>query len=92
MTLRSPSLVRLMGEPKALISHEDAEKLGVKSGDWVEIETKRGKIRMKAEVGKVPSGLVVVPSHFKVNRLPSPALNKAGTPEFKFAAARVRKA
>ncbi|ASJ03373.1 formate dehydrogenase subunit alpha [Thermococcus profundus] len=91
MTLRSPSLVRLMGEPRALINEEDAEKLGIKSGDWVEIETRRGRIRMRAEIGNVPQRLIVVPFHFKANRLTSPALNKAGTPEFKFAAARVRK-
>ncbi|MBP1912570.1 formate dehydrogenase subunit alpha [Thermococcus stetteri] len=91
MTLRSPSLVKLMGEPRALISREDAERLGIKSGDLVEIETRRGKIRMRAEVENVPRGLVVVPFHFKVNRLTSPALNKAGTPELKFAAARIRK-
>lgn len=91
MTLRSPSLVRLMGEPKALISREDAERLGIESGDWVEVETRRGKIRMRAEIGNVPQGVIAVPFHFKANKLTSHALNKAGTPEFKFAAARVRK-
>ncbi|WP_367883817.1 molybdopterin oxidoreductase family protein [Thermococcus peptonophilus] len=91
MTLRSPSLVRLMGEPKALISREDAERLGIRNGDWMEVKTRRGKIRMRAEIGNVPGKLVVVPFHFKANRLTSPALNKAGTPEFKFAAARVKK-
>ncbi|NJF25566.1 formate dehydrogenase subunit alpha [Thermococcus sp. Bubb.Bath] len=91
MTLRSPPLVKLMGEPRALISREDAERLGIKSGDLVEIETRRGKIRMRAEVENVPRGLVAVPFHFKANRLTSSALNKAGTPELKFAAARVRK-
>lgn len=54
MTLRSPSLVRLMGEPKALISREDAERLGIQNGDWVEVETRRGKIRMTAEIGDAP--------------------------------------
>lgn len=91
MTLRSPSLTKLMGEPKALISREDAERLGIESGDWVEVETRRGKIRMRAEIGNVPQGVIAVPFHFKANRLMSHALNKAGTPEFKFAAARVRK-
>ncbi|MDK2913676.1 MAG: formate dehydrogenase major subunit [Thermococcaceae archaeon] len=91
MTLRSPSLVRLMGEPKALISREDAERLGIESGDWVEVETRRGKIRMRTEIGNVPQGVIAVPFHFKANKLTSHALNKAGTPEFKFAAARVKK-
>lgn len=91
MTLRSPSLVRLMGEPRALLNEKDAKKLGINDGDWVEIETRRGKIRMRANVGGVPEGLVAVPFHFKANKLTSPALNKAGTPEFKFSACRVRK-
>ena len=91
MTLRSPSLVRLMGEPKALINEKDAERMGIKNGDWVEIETRRGRIRMRAELGGVPEGVVALPFHFKANKLTSPALNKAGTPEFKFSACRVRR-
>ncbi|EEB74665.1 formate dehydrogenase subunit alpha [Thermococcus sp. AM4] len=91
MTRRSPSLVKLMGEPRALINERDAERLGIRDGDWVEIETRRGRIRMRAKVGKVQEGLVVVPFHFKANRLTSPALNKAGTPAFKFSACRVGK-
>jgi len=91
MTLRSPSLVKLMGEPRVLISEADAGKLGVSDGDWVEIETRRGGIRMRAKIGGVPEGVIAVPFHFKANKLTGPALNKAGTPEFKFSAARVRK-
>ncbi|WP_297495141.1 formate dehydrogenase subunit alpha [Thermococcus sp.] len=91
MTLRSSSLVRLMGEPKALINEKDAKKLGINDGDWVEIETRRGKIRMRAKVGGVPEGVIAVPFHFKANKLTSPALNKAGTPEFKFSACRVKR-
>jgi formate dehydrogenase major subunit len=91
MTLRSPSLVRLMGEPRVLINRSDAERLGIRDGDWVEIETRRGRIRMRAKLGRIPSGVVAVPFHFKANKITSPALNKAGTPELKFSACRVRK-
>ncbi len=91
MTLRSPSLVKLMGEPKALISRADAERLGIEKGDLIDIETRRGRIRLPAEMGRIPPGVIAVPFHFKANRLTSDALNKAGTPEFKFSAARVRK-
>jgi len=91
MSLRSPSLVRLMGEARALINGRDAERLGIRDGDWMEIETRRGRIRMRARVGGVPEGLIAVPSHFKANRLTSGALNKAGTPEFKFSACRLKK-
>lgn len=91
MTLRSPSLVKLMGEPRVLINEHDARKLGIRDGDWVEIETRRGRIRMRAKLGGAPEGVVVVPFHFKANRITSPALNKAGTPELKFSACRIRK-
>ncbi|WP_258083233.1 formate dehydrogenase subunit alpha [Thermococcus thermotolerans] len=91
MTLRSPSLVRLMGEPRVMINRSDAERLGINDGDWVEIETRRGKIRMRAKLGGIPPGVVAVPFHFKANKITSPALNKAGTPELKFSAARLRK-
>ncbi|MEO2152757.1 MAG: molybdopterin dinucleotide binding domain-containing protein, partial [Thermococcus sp.] len=91
MTLRSPSLVKLMGEPRALINERDAERLGIRDGDWVGIETRRGRIRMRAKVGGVPEGVVAIPFHFKANRITSPALNKAGTPEFKFSACWVKK-
>ena len=91
MTLRSPSLLKLMGEPRVLINPDDARMLGIRDGDWVEIETRRGKIRMRAKLGNIQRGVVAVPFHFKANRLTSDALNKAGTPEFKFSVARLRK-
>ncbi|WP_175060187.1 formate dehydrogenase subunit alpha [Thermococcus sp. 2319x1] len=91
MALRSPSLVKLIGEPKAVISENDARRLGIKTGDLIEIATRRGKIRIKAEIGKIREGVIAIPFHFKANKLTSSALNKAGTPEFKFSAARIRK-
>jgi len=90
-TSRSPSLSKLMREPKIMINEEDAKKLNIVDNDFVEIETKRGKIRMKVKTGKVPKGLLVVPFHSKVNKITNNALNKAGTPEFKFSAARIKK-
>jgi len=92
MTSRSPSLSKLMKEPKIMINEEDAKKLNIVDNDFVEIETKRGKIRMKVKIGKVPKGLLVVPFHSKVNKITNNALNKAGTPEFKFSTARIKKA
>lgn len=91
MTLRSSSLVKLMEEPKAMISENDARRLKIKNGDLIEIATRRGKIRMKAEIGKIVEGVIAIPFHFKANKLTNNALNKAGTPEFKFSAARIRK-
>ena len=55
------------------------ESLALQGGDAVKI-------------GKVPKGLLVVPFHSKVNKITNNALNKAGTPEFKFSTARIKKA
>ncbi|MBO8173848.1 MAG: formate dehydrogenase subunit alpha [Thermococcus sp.] len=91
MTLRSPYLVKLMSEPMAEINEKDAQKLGIKNGDMIIIETRRGKLKMKAKISNVKEGVVAVPFHFKVNEITSDALNKAGTPEFKFSACRIYK-
>jgi anaerobic selenocysteine-containing dehydrogenase len=46
-------------DPLTDINSEDARELGIKDGDWVYIETRRGKIRQKARVsGKIPRGIV----------------------------------
>ena len=50
MTRNVPLLVELIPEPFAQVPRKLAEKLGIKSGDLVEIETARGILRMKAFV------------------------------------------
>ncbi|AEC52839.1 formate dehydrogenase alpha subunit related protein [Pyrococcus sp. NA2] len=91
MTMRSPSLVKLMDEPVVYISEEDARKYGIKDGDPVKVETRRGSIVLRAKIAKVREGVIVVPFHFDANLLTNDALNKAGTPELKFSAARISK-
>ncbi|MFA4719265.1 formate dehydrogenase subunit alpha [Pyrococcus kukulkanii] len=91
MTLRSPSLVKLMSEPVVYISREDAEKYGIKNGDLVKVETRRGSLTLKAKIANVKEGVIIVPFHFDANVLTNDALNKAGTPELKFSAARIVK-
>ena len=43
-----PSLRRLSPDPEVLLHPETAERLEVREGDWVVIETRIGKIRQKA--------------------------------------------
>jgi anaerobic selenocysteine-containing dehydrogenase len=43
-----PSLRRLSPDPEVLVHPDTAEKLGVREGNWVFIETGLGKIRQKA--------------------------------------------
>jgi len=45
-----PSLRRERPEPTLSIHPEPASQLGIKEGDWVYIETRRGKIRQKARL------------------------------------------
>ncbi len=46
-------------DPLADISIEDAKNLGIADGDWIYIETRRGRIRQKAKVSpKMPAGMV----------------------------------
>jgi anaerobic selenocysteine-containing dehydrogenase len=46
------------------INHEDARELGIRDGEWVWIETPRGRIRQKAKLdfGIVKGVVIVMPS------------------------------
>ncbi|OGW59434.1 MAG: nitrate reductase catalytic subunit [Nitrospirae bacterium RBG_16_64_22] len=64
MTRRVPELHRAYPHAVMAIHPQDAEKLGVKRGDVVRIESRRGWILTRADVGgrqKPPVGLVYVP-------------------------------
>ncbi|HII60356.1 TPA: formate dehydrogenase subunit alpha [Pyrococcus horikoshii] len=91
MTRRSPSLAKMSGESVVFISREDAREYGIEDGDYVIVETRRGSLRLKAKIAKIQKGVIAIPFHFDANLLTNDALNKAGTPEFKFSAARIRK-
>lgn len=46
-------------DPLADINTEDARELGIRDGDWIYIETRRGRIKQKARVSnKIPRGMV----------------------------------
>jgi anaerobic selenocysteine-containing dehydrogenase len=50
-------------EPVVIIHPETAGKLGIKDGDWVYIETKRGRIKQKADLSTGVDRRVVVADH-----------------------------
>ena len=55
------SLRRTHPEPLTSVHPETAGKLGIKNGDWVYIETKRGRIKQKAKLSaKVDPRVVIV--------------------------------
>ena len=97
MTRRSRVLDHLEPEAVAQMSSRDLHKLGLRAGDKVRVETRRGTIELMARVdGAIPEGLIFIPFCFAeapANVLTNPQLDPFGKiPEFKYCAARVTSA
>jgi anaerobic selenocysteine-containing dehydrogenase len=103
-TGRSPELRAAAPDVYVQISEEDAAHYGVAQGDWVEVESRRGRVRGQARVGEIAPGHVFVPFHYgywdesgKEHDRAANELTITGwdpvskQPHFKFAAARLRK-
>jgi formate dehydrogenase major subunit len=96
MTRRATVLDGL--EPEAVVHLAPAElkRLGVRPGERVRVETRRGTIELAARADRdVPPGLVFIPFCYveaAANLLTNPALDPFGKiPEFKFCAARIER-
>lgn len=63
-TGRSRELHEAAPDGRVQISREDAEALGVAEGDWVRIESRRGRIEVRAEIGDIEPGRLFVPFHY----------------------------
>jgi ferredoxin-nitrate reductase len=46
------------------ISVKDAEKLEVKDGDLLDVQSRRGVVRLEAKVGEIEEGQTFIPFHF----------------------------
>ncbi len=97
MTRKTPGLDEVYPVAHVEISKFDAKKLDVVTGNFVNLETRRGKIKAKALVtDKSKKGIVFMPFHFKeaaANILTNPALDPiAKIPEFKVCALKMSKA
>ncbi|MGI9827939.1 formate dehydrogenase subunit alpha [Vibrio vulnificus] len=95
MTRKTQGLNNLAG-PRAMISVQDAEALGIGNGDMLKVSTRRGEIEIAAFVTKrMQAGVVFIPFHFvesPVNQLTTTATDPhAKIPEFKVAAVRIEK-
>ena len=95
MTRRSAALDTISPEAFVEIHPADAQTLGVADGDWAEVASRRGVIRLRARVReRVARGSVFVPMHFReacANVLTHPAVDPTGKiPAFKYCAVRVR--
>ena len=64
MTMRVPELYRAVPEALCYMSKSDANEMGLKSGDTIWIESRRGKVKAHVEIdgrNRPPKGLVYVP-------------------------------
>lgn len=56
----------LLPEETADISAADAEKLGIRNGEYVKVRSRRGEVKVKAKVtAQVPPGMVWMAFHFR---------------------------
>ena len=94
MTRRASALDALEPQAFVTIHPEDAAELGIAEGDRVEVESRRGRIRLAARLTtRENRGAVFVPFHFReasANLLTLDELDPDGKiPEFKFCAVKV---
>ncbi|WP_457633712.1 nitrate reductase catalytic subunit NapA [Oceanithermus desulfurans] len=64
MTMRVPELYRAVPEALVYMNPEDAKKIGVKDGQFVWVESRRGKVKARASTrgrNRPPKGLIFVP-------------------------------
>jgi anaerobic selenocysteine-containing dehydrogenase len=98
-TGKSPKLVRL--EPSAFVEvhPDDAAEVGLDAGQWAELSSRRGLIRLPVRINqRLSRGVVFVPFHWgdqqgenmAANYLTNPAIGRiAKQPEFKYCAVRL---
>ena len=97
MTRRATILDAIEPEAVASLSPQDISRLGIRAGERIRVETRRGAIEMKARRdASVPEGVVFIPfcyAEAAANVLTNPELDPIGKiPEFKYCAARVEAA
>jgi formate dehydrogenase major subunit len=95
MTRRAAVLDHIEPEPVASLHPLDLDRLGVKPGEIVTVESRRGKISLYARADDgTPAGALFIPFCYyeaAANMLTNPALDPFGKiPEFKYCAIRVR--
>ncbi len=93
---RRSRLEEIYPEPTVEIHPVDAERLGIRSGDYVRVRSRRGEIKVRVHVStRSPRGTVFIPFHFAeaaANELTNDALDPlAKIPEYKVCAVAVEK-
>jgi predicted molibdopterin-dependent oxidoreductase YjgC len=95
MTGRS-RLEEIFPEAICEIHPDDAKALGIETGDWLEVSSRRGSIKLRALVtGRSPRRTVFIPFHFAeaaANKLTLDRVDKrAKIPDYKNTAVRIQK-
>jgi assimilatory nitrate reductase catalytic subunit len=97
-TRRIGGLVDIYPDPKLEIHPRLADSLGIRSGDWVTITTRRDEITLQALVVRtIRPDTVFIPYHWPDNRSANKLTHRtldprSKIPEYKVSACRVRKA
>jgi formate dehydrogenase alpha subunit len=94
LSRRARILHKLVPDGEIEIHPSDAKKLGVVHGAMVDVETRRGRVRTRANVtGRIDEGALFMAFHFAeaaANRLTNDSLDPvAKIPEYKACAARI---
>jgi len=94
MSRRSPTLSRQHPENFVDVHPNDAERYGIEDGDYVTLKSRRGEIRVRADVtDEIKEGVVWTTPHFaaaSANVLTNNVLDeRAKIPEYKAAAAEI---
>jgi formate dehydrogenase alpha subunit len=97
MTRRTSLLDREVPNPALEVNFQDAQQLGIRSGQRLTVESRRGKLCLEAKVTHhIPAGTIFLPFHFSeapANALTGSALDpQSKIPEFKVTAVRIRRA
>jgi formate dehydrogenase major subunit len=95
-TGRAAGLNDLLGEETADISPLDAAALGIGHGEMIRVASRRGEVKVKANVSdRIPRGVVWMAFHFReacANWLTNPAFDPVSqTAEYKACAVRIEK-
>ena len=94
MTRRTTVLDDIEPEAVASLSPTDIDRLGIRAGESIRVQTRRGTIEIRSRQDTaIPEGVIFIPfcyAEAAANFLTNPQLDPVGKiPEFKFCAARV---
>jgi predicted molibdopterin-dependent oxidoreductase YjgC len=94
---RASALTEIWPECTVELHPNDAARMGLETGDWVDVASRRGQITARLLVtGRSPEGVVFIPFHFAeaaANMLTNPLLDiRAKIPDYKVCSVHVARA